>query len=52
MNATGMAHALFALVVVAVIAYRAGYLRAEAELLRQRHPIEAERNALRTAYGL
>jgi len=47
MNATGMALALFALVVVAVIAYRAGYLRAEAELLRQRHPTETERNALR-----
>lgn len=47
MKAFEVVLALFALVVVAVIAYRAGYLRAEAELLRQRHPTETERNALR-----
>jgi hypothetical protein len=47
MKAIEVVLARFALVVVAVIAYRAGYLRAEAELLRQRHPTETERNALR-----
>ena len=47
MKAIEVVLALFALVVVAVIAYRAGYLRAEAELLRQRHPTETGRNALR-----
>jgi ABC-type polysaccharide/polyol phosphate export permease len=41
MNAIGVVLALFALVVVAVIAYRAGYLRAEAELVRQRQPTTA-----------
>jgi hypothetical protein len=38
---------LFALVVVAVMAYRAGYLRGQAELLRQHQSTEAARNALR-----
>jgi hypothetical protein len=46
MNVTEVGVALFALVVVAVIAYRAGYLRGQAELL-QRQPTGAERNALR-----
>jgi len=39
--------ALFALVVVAVIAYRAGYLRGQTEVLHRGQPIEAEGNALR-----
>jgi len=47
MKAIEVVLALFALVVVAVIAYRAGYLRAEAHLLRQHHPTETERNAPR-----
>ena len=45
MNVTGVVLALFALVVVAVIAYRAGYLRGQAELLRQGQRTEAEWNA-------
>jgi hypothetical protein len=47
MNAVGVIPALFALVVVAVMAYRAGYLRGQAELLRQHQSTEAARNALR-----
>jgi hypothetical protein len=47
MNVSGVVLALLALVVVvAVMAYRAGYLRGQAELLRQRQPTEAERSAL------
>jgi hypothetical protein len=38
---------LFALVVVAVIAYRAGHLRGQDEVLLRGQPIEAEWNALR-----
>jgi hypothetical protein len=47
MNATGVIFALFALVAVAVIAYRAGYLRGQAELLHQGQPTDAEWHALR-----
>src|ERR1700730_11676384 len=47
MHVIGVALALFTLVVVAVMAYRAGYLRGQAELLRQGQPTEAARNALR-----
>jgi hypothetical protein len=42
MSVTGVVLALLALVVVAISAYRAGYLRGQAELLRQGQPIEAE----------
>jgi hypothetical protein len=37
---------------VALVAYRGGYLRGQAELLRQRLPTEAERNALRITSAL
>jgi hypothetical protein len=47
MTVTRAILALFALVVVAVMAYRAGYVRGQAELLRQRQPTAAARNALR-----
>jgi hypothetical protein len=47
MNVTGVVLVLFALVVVAVIAYRAGYLRGQAELLHQGQPTEAEWNEWR-----
>ena len=48
MNVTGVVvWAFFALVVVAVVAYRVGYMRGQAELLRQWQPTEAELNALR-----
>ena len=47
MSVNGVVLALFALVVVAVIAYRAGYLLGQAELLHQGQPTEAEWNALR-----
>jgi hypothetical protein len=47
MNVTEVVLALVAVVVVAVIAYRAGYLRGQAELLRHGQPTEAEWNALR-----
>jgi sterol desaturase/sphingolipid hydroxylase (fatty acid hydroxylase superfamily) len=47
MSVTGLALALLALVVVAISAYRAGYLWGQAELLRQGQPTEAEWNALR-----
>jgi hypothetical protein len=40
MNVIGVIFALFALVAVAVIAYRAGYLRGQAELLCQGQPTE------------
>jgi sterol desaturase/sphingolipid hydroxylase (fatty acid hydroxylase superfamily) len=46
MSVTGVVLALLALVVVAISAYRAGYLRGQAELLRQGQPIEAEWKAL------
>lgn len=39
--------ALFALVVVAVMAFRAGYLRGQTQVLHRGQPIEAEGNALR-----
>lgn len=47
MNVTEVVFALVALVVVAVIGYRAGYLRGRAELLLQVVPTEAEWNELR-----
>jgi hypothetical protein len=48
MNGTGVVvWTFFALVVVAVVAYRVGYMRGQAELLRQWQPTEAELNALR-----
>jgi hypothetical protein len=47
MNVTRAILALFALVVVVVMAYRAGYVRGQAELLRQSQPTEAAWNALR-----
>ncbi len=47
MSVTGVGLALLALVVVAVIAYRAGYLLGQAELFHQGQPTEAEWNALR-----
>src|SRR3984893_8796703 len=47
MNAVGVIPALFALVVVAVMAYRAGYLRGQAELLSQHQSTEAPRHGLR-----
>jgi hypothetical protein len=47
MNVTEAVLALVAVVVVAVIAYRAGYLQGQAELLRQGQPTEAEWNAMR-----
>jgi hypothetical protein len=47
MNVTGVILALVALVVVAVMGYRAGYLRGRAELLLQIVPTEAEWNELR-----
>jgi hypothetical protein len=47
MGATDGILALFALVVVAVIAYRAGYLWGQAELVRHGQPTEAEWDALR-----
>jgi hypothetical protein len=40
MNTIGAVLALFALLVVAVIAYRAGYRRGDAELRRQRQPTD------------
>ena len=52
MNVTGLVLVLVALVVVALVAYRGGYLRGQAELLRQRVPTEAERNALRITSAL
>ena len=45
MNVTGVILVLFALVGVAVMAYRAGYWRGQAELLRQ-EPAEAEWSVL------
>ena len=45
MNVTGVILVLFALVGVAVMAYRAGYWRGQAELLRQ-EPTEAEWSVL------
>jgi hypothetical protein len=47
MNVTGVLLALIALVVVAVMAYRVGYRRGQAELLRPDRPTAAEWNALR-----
>ena len=47
MNVTDVVLVLFTLVVVAVIVYRAGYLRGQAELLRQGQRTEAEWNARR-----
>lgn len=44
MNVTGFILALVALVVVAVIGSRVGYLRGRAERLLQVLPTEAERN--------
>lgn len=52
MNVTGLVLALVALVFVALLAYREGYLRGQAQLLRQRLPTEAERNALRITFVL
>jgi hypothetical protein len=45
MNVSGVILALVALVVVAAMAYRAGYLRGQVELLRQRQSTEPERTA-------
>ena len=42
MNVTGVLLVLFALVSVAVMAYRAGYVRGQDELPRQGQPAEAE----------
>lgn len=47
MNVIGVILALVALVVVAVMGYRAGYLRGRAELLLQVGPTEAEWNESR-----
>jgi hypothetical protein len=47
LDAIRIALALFALVVVAVMAYRAGYLRGQDELLDWNRSTEAARNALR-----
>jgi hypothetical protein len=45
-NVTGVVLVLFALVSVAVMAYRAGYVRGQDELPRQDQPAEAERPVL------
>ena len=47
MNVTGVVLVLLALIVVAVMAYRAGYVRGQDELLQWHRSIAAERNALR-----
>ncbi len=47
MNVTGVVLVLFALVGVAVIAYRVGYLRGQDELLHSHRSIAPERNARR-----
>jgi hypothetical protein len=46
-NVTGVVLVLLALVVVAVMAYRAGYVRGQDELLQWHRSTAAERNALR-----
>ena len=46
MNVTGVVLVLFALVSVAVMAYRAGYVRGQDELPRQGQPAEAECSVL------
>ena len=46
MNVTGVVLVLSALVSVAVMAYRAGYVRGQNDLLRQGQPTEAERLVL------
>ena len=46
MNVSGVVLVLFSLVGVAVMAYRAGYWRGQAELLRQCQPTEAEWSVL------
>ena len=52
MNVIGVALALFVLVAVAVMAYRAGYLQGQAELLHWDQSTEAERNARRRTFVL
>ena len=47
MNVTDVVLVLFVLVVVAVIVYRAGYLRGQADLLHRGQSTEAEWNQLR-----
>ena len=47
MNVTGVVLVLLALIVVAVMAYRAGYVRGQDELLQWHRSMAAERNALR-----